>query len=171
METNALPTYDTSDNPTGCCPRFDPEGWDRRHLHFDRKPFVCARTRSLFHVPLNMGTVFERTFEAIESAGASDPVEFIVLSQDESSTVGRHLFSVTKPVPGQEMVELTGDFETRVFEGPYKRAKAWHEELRQEAERKGGAPDQIYFFYTTCPKCAKTYGKNYVVGVFEISVG
>ena len=22
---------------------------------------------------------------------------------------------------------------------------------------------KMYFFYTTCPKCAKVYGKNYVV--------
>jgi hypothetical protein len=26
----------------------------------------------------------------------------------------------------------------------------------------------VYFFYTTCPKCAEVYGKNYVVGVVEI---
>ena len=25
-----------------------------------------------------------------------------------------------------------------------------------------------YFYYTTCPKCAKVYGKNYVVAVAEV---
>jgi len=26
----------------------------------------------------------------------------------------------------------------------------------------------MYFFYTTCPKCAKKYGKNYVVILAEV---
>jgi hypothetical protein len=26
----------------------------------------------------------------------------------------------------------------------------------------------MYFFYTTCPRCAKHYGKNYVVGVAQV---
>jgi hypothetical protein len=28
MRTNALPAYDMSVNTTGCCPRFNPQGWD-----------------------------------------------------------------------------------------------------------------------------------------------
>jgi len=27
----------------------------------------------------------------------------------------------------------------------------------------------MYFFYTTCPTCAKHYGKNYVVGVAKVT--
>jgi hypothetical protein len=34
MRTNALPQRDARDNPTGCCPRFDPAGWDGQHLNF-----------------------------------------------------------------------------------------------------------------------------------------
>ena len=46
MQTNALPTYDASDNPTGCCPWFNPEGWDACELHFEEKLFVKAKTTS-----------------------------------------------------------------------------------------------------------------------------
>ena len=28
MHVNELPHYDSSANETGCCPRFNPEGWD-----------------------------------------------------------------------------------------------------------------------------------------------
>lgn len=59
MEVNALPPYDLKDIPTGCCPRFHPEGWDGQELHFRNKPFVRATTRSAFHIPLNMAAVFE----------------------------------------------------------------------------------------------------------------
>jgi hypothetical protein len=28
--------------------------------------------------------------------------------------------------------------------------------------------EKLYFFYTTCPKCAKHYGKNYVVLLAQV---
>ena len=58
-------------------------------------------------------------------------------------------------------------FLSKVFEGPYKDAKNWHKEMQALAKEKGVAAD-IYFYYTTCPKCAKKWGKNYVVGMLKI---
>ncbi len=37
--------------------------------------------------------------------------------------------------------------------------------MEQHVEHQGKKAEKIYFFYTNCPKCAKYYGKNYVVGV------
>jgi hypothetical protein len=37
-------------------------------------------------------------------------------------------------------------------------------------ESRGRKINKMYYFYTTCPKCAKVYGKNYVVGVAELNV-
>mgnify|MGYP003526130734 CR=1 FL=1 len=36
------------------------------------------------------------------------------------------------------------------------------------ARARGAEPKSAWFFYTTCPKCAKAYGKNYVVGIAEL---
>lgn len=168
MEINILPKYDGSDNPTNCCPRFNPEGWDEQDLHFDNKLFVKAHTRSVFHVPLNMGSVFPKTIKAIENADAQDMDQFIVLSRDPSAWRAEHLFSVTKEVPGQETVKLSGDYLTKVFEGPYKNAPKWEKEMEAFVNSKGKEVLKTYFFYTTCPKCAKYYGKNYMVAVSEI---
>ena len=118
MQINEIPAYDVTDNETNCCPRFHPEPWDRQTLHFEDKPFVRAGTVSLFHMPLNMGSVFKRTFEAIEQAHATEG-GFMVLSHDDSAWHAEHLFSVTRPVAGADMVFLSGDFLTKVFEGPY----------------------------------------------------
>lgn len=169
MKTNALPKLDQSDKPTGCCPRFKPEGWDGQELHFRNKLFVKARTRSLFHIPLNMGRVFPKTFRAIENAHASREDNFIVLSCDPSAWSGEHYFAVTKDVPGQQMVRMSGDFLTKVFEGPYRDAPKWEKQLKEAVRAQGKETKGSYFFYTTCPKCAKFYGKNYVVGVAEIA--
>jgi hypothetical protein len=168
MQTNELPRYDDSVNTTGCCPKFNPEGWDGQKLHFEAKPFLRATTKSAMHVPLNMGKVFSRVQEHIMAAGAYDPASTIVLSHDPSPWQGEHLFSVSQPVEDEEMTTLSGDFITKVFEGPYREARHWHEEMRDLVAAKGGTPSDVYFFYTTCPKCAKAYGKNYVVGVARL---
>ena len=168
METNKLPHYDGSDNPTGCCPRFNPDGWDGRELHFENKRFVKAGTRSVFHIPINMGSVFAKTFTDIQEAGADSDEEAIVLSRDTSSWKGEHYFAVTKDVPGHESVLLSGDYLTRVFEGPYRDVPKWEKAINADAESKGLHVRKNYYFYTTCPKCAKVYGKNYVVAIAEV---
>jgi len=169
MEVNALPSYDMADNPMDCCPRFDPKPWDGKDLHFNAKPFVKAKTRSFLHIPLNMGSVFKRTFDAIEQADAHSDYDFVVLSRDPSAWSGEHYFSVTKDVPGQTMAHLNGDYMTKVFEGPYRDAPRWARDMEAHVSDRGRQVKQTYFFYTTCPKCAKHYGKNYVVAVAEIA--
>ena len=168
MQTNELPKYDTSVNTTGCCPKFNPEGWDGQTIHLKDKPFVRATTRSAMHVPLNMGSVFSRVQEHLDAADAYDPDSFVVLSKDLSAWKGEHLFSVQKPVPDEENVTLTGDFVTKVFEGPYAEAKTWHADMQKLAAEHGKSDSDVYFFYTTCPKCAKAYGENYIVGVAQV---
>lgn len=168
MDLNQIPAYDQTDNPTGCCPRFHPEGWEQQELRFDNKPFVRASTISAFHVPLNMGSVFRKTEEAIRREHA-DHGGFLVLSHDDSPWHAEHLFAVDKDVPGADMVRLSGTFLTKVFEGPYSDAKRWCGEMERFVAQKGKHLDELYFFYTTCPRCAKTYGKNYVVGVAKVS--
>lgn len=97
-----------------------------------------------------------------------DEENFIVLSYDPSAWTSEHYFSVNKDIPGLEMVHLTGDYVTKVFEGPYKNAPTWEKEMTAFVKGRGEEVTKTYFFYTTCPKCAKFYGKNYVVAVAEI---
>jgi hypothetical protein len=168
MQINALPRMDVSAPETGCCPRFDPKGWDARHLHFKDRLFVRATTRGLLHVPLNMDQVFTRVQGRIEDAGAQDPDSYLVLSRDLSTREGEHLFAVTGPVPDEEMTTLSGEFVTRVFEGPYRKAPDWVHEMEVAAKANGQKVGRVFMFYTTCPKCARVYGENYVVGIAEI---
>lgn len=165
MKTNELPKIDQTDNPTRCCPRFNPEGWDGQDLHFRDKPFVRAATISAMHIPLNMGSVFSRVQKHMEKVGAFGADEYIVLSRDVSAWGAEHYFATQNPVPDEQNVTLSGDYVTKVFEGPYRDAKTWYGEMETLVRDRGKTPGDIFFFYTTCPKCAKTYGKNYVVGV------
>ena len=171
MDVNELPVWDMTDNPTGCCPRFDPSAWEDRRLHWQDKPFARATTHSLFHIPLDMGAVFQRTYGAIEAAGAQPTDGFVVLSRDLSPWKAEHLFAVKGPAPGLDIVRLSGDFRTKVFEGPYSKAPKWIEATRDAFAEAGQTAGTVHLFYTTCPKCAKTYGKNYVVAIAELASG
>jgi len=168
MEINQTPFYDPSDNRTGCCAFFHHDGWDGVDLHFRDKLFLRAITHSLSYVPRNMGKVFSSVQQSIREAGAAVPEKTFVMSRDLSAFTGEHLFAVDRPVPGREMVRISGDFVTRLFEGPYSALIGWYDQLELVARGRGAEPGRIYFFYTTCPKCQKAYGQNPVVGMVEL---
>ena len=45
--------------------------------------------------------------------------------RDPSSLAREHAFAAGRPVAGQQMVTLTGNFPTRIFEGPYLALIGW----------------------------------------------
>jgi hypothetical protein len=79
-------------------------------------------------MPLNMGKTFARTWAAISEAHAGNG-GFLVLSHDDSTWHAEHLFAVGKDVPGAKMVRLSGEFLTKVFEGPFSNSRAWCAEM------------------------------------------
>ena len=40
--------------------------------------------------------------------------------------------------------------------------------MKKYVAAKGKALRKLYFYYTTCPKCAAKYGKNYVVLLAQV---
>ena len=155
------------ESETGCCPRFNPEPWDEKKVTFQDRLFVKDHVRSFLHIPLNFGKVMVRNMEKIAKADAL-PKEPLLLS-DEKSLWGADVYiAVTGEVPGAEMARISGTFLTKVFEEPYKNIRHWMEEMKAHVESKAKEMKKMYFFYTTCPKCAKFYGKNYTVILAEV---
>jgi len=66
------------------------------------------------------------------------------------------------------MTSISGTFLSKVFEGPYRNMRTWIEEMKDFVRSQGKSFRKLYFFYTTCPKCAKKYGKNYVVVLAQL---
>ncbi len=155
------------DSETGCCPRFNPGPWDKKTITWKGKLFAKDRVRSIFHIPLNMGKVIVKNTEKLKAAGAL-PSQPLMLF-DENSLWGADIYiAVGKKVPGMNMVPISGTFLSKVFEGHYKNAGTWAREMTEYVRSKGKAVKKMYFFYTTCPKCAKFYGKNYTVILAKI---
>ena len=76
--------------------------------------------------------------------------------------------AVSKEVPGSNMQRISGTFLSKVFEGPFKDAGKWHKQMQYYVKSKGKEAKRVYSFYTTCPACAKVYGKNYTVLLAEV---
>jgi hypothetical protein len=150
-----------------CCPPFDPEGWQEKELTWEEKRFVKDRVRCFLHIPLNFGGVMKRNMEKIEAAGAKAE-EMIVLSDDNSLWGSDVYLDVSKDVPGSRMATISGRFLARVFEGPYSDMGKWMKEMKGFLASREITPKKMYTYYTTCPKCAKKYGKNYVVMLAQV---
>jgi len=168
MPKQPTKTY-TKVNETGCCPKPNVKDWDENKVIWKNKKFIKDSTFCLLHIPLNMAQMMDRSWKKIQAADASPPTEeWMMLSYDPSPWKGEHYLSVTKNVPDASNVKISGTFLTKVFEGPFKEAPNWMKEMEAYVKDKGKKTKKMYFFYTTCPKCAKHYGKNYVVAFAQV---
>jgi len=157
------------ENPSECCPPFDPDMWDGKTLDWKDKLFVQDSVRQLFHIPLNMGQVVTRMWNRIEQAGAAPAnKDFLMLAYDPSPWRSELSMTVTKEIPGMLNTRLSGTFLTRVFDGPYDAVPKWFKQMEAYAQSMGRKALKQYFYYTTCPKCAKKYGHNYVVAFAQV---
>jgi len=152
----------TMKDPTECCPRFEPEPWDGKVITWEQKLFLRDRVTSFLHIPLNFGAVMKRSMAAIEAAGAT-PDDRVILSDENSLWNADVYVAIAKDIPGANTTTLSGTFLAKVFEGPYRNMRTWIAEMQAFVRGKGKVLQKLYFCYTTCPKCAKKYGKNYVV--------
>lgn len=108
-----------------------------------------------------------RSVDRIEAAGGTP--EAMTMLTDENSLWGADVYlEVTKDVPGANMAGISGRFLCKLFEGSYGNLRKWIEEMKAFVQSKGKSPQKLYCYYTTCPKCAKKYGKNYVVILAQV---
>ncbi len=145
-----------------CCPEFDPKAWDDRLHEWNEKHFIRDKVFTFLHIPVNFGAAMRRFDKKVTAAGAGMP-DWLCLSHHTSMWNMDLYLCVDKKVEHAENIMISGKHYSRVFEGPYKDAGKWQKEFAKELKDKNMASSKTYTWYTTCPKCAKKYGKNYVV--------
>lgn len=152
---------------TGCCPPFDPTPWDGKILEWDHKKLIKDKVATLFFMPLNYGQVIKRMNKKVEGAGAVIP-DYLCLSDHISKWKMDIYLAVDKEVEGAENITISGKFISKVYEGDFRDTGKWCKEFESYSNGLGLEIIKLYMWYTTCPKCAKKYGKNYVVIIGEI---
>lgn len=118
-------------------------------------------------MPMNFGSVMRKLDQKIRSQGAI--VEDNLGLSDHTSKWNMDIFlAVDKEVSGVENIMLSGKFYSKVYEGNFRETGKWCNDYKEIIQSKGLNIKKWYMWYTTCPKCAKKYGKNYVVIVGQV---
>ena len=145
-----------------CCPEFDPAPWDGKIVEWNDKKFIKDRVFTFLYMPFGFGKVMRALDRQVRNAGATMP-DRLCLSDHTSKWNMDVYLAVDKAIPDAQNVTLSGKFLCKVYEGPYKDTGKWCKDFEFFAKSKDQTIKKWYMWYTSCPKCAKKYGKNYVV--------
>lgn len=151
-----------------CCPKFDPTPWDGKLFEWNNKRFIKESVSTFFHMPLNFGNVTKKIDEKVRNAQGTIP-EGLCLS-DHTSKWNMDLYiAVDKDINTAKNTTISGKFLSKVYEGPFQDTGKWCKDFEQYAATKNLKISKWYMWYTTCPACAKKYGKNYVVIIAKVT--
>ena len=150
-----------------CCPKFNPTPWDDKIIDWNNKLFIKDKVCTLFYMPMNFGKVMKRLDKKVRAANANI-TDWLCLSDHTSKWNMDVYLAVDKQVADAENITLSGKYYSKVYEGNFKDTGKWCKDYEEIVKSKGYKVKKWYMWYTTCPKCAKKYGKNYVVIICEI---
>lgn len=150
-----------------CCPRFDPSPWDNKIFEWQDKKFIKDKVFTLFYMPINFGSVITKMMDKVGKSGGK--VEDWLGLSDHTSKWNMDIYlAVDREIADAENITLSGKFFSKVYEGDFKETGKWSDDYKESVKEKGLDIKKWYMWYTTCPKCAKKYGKNYVVIIGQV---
>ncbi len=147
---------------TECCTLIDPALWEDKTFVWQNRKFIRTKVCTFFFMPLNFGGVMRKIDMKIREAGAVI-TENVCLSDHTSKWNMDVLISVDREIPGAENLILSGNFFSKVYEGPFSDTGKWCKDFEAAAGAREMKIIKWYMWYIACPKCAKKFGKNYVV--------
>jgi hypothetical protein len=153
-----------------CCPAIDPEQWNGKTFDWSEKQFVRDRVFCLFYMPVGFGKTMKRVMQKLDAAKASSPDSLCLADHTSKWNMDIYL-AVDRDVPDAELCSMSGRFMSRIYEGPFSDTGKWCADFADHARSDGTEIEKLFMWYTTCPKCAKQRGKNYVVIFGKVKQG
>lgn len=157
----------TSENEAICCPRLDPTLWEDKIFEWESKKFIKEHVCTFFYMPINFGGVMMKADAKTTKAGGVFQ-DGLCLADHTSKWNMDVYIAVDKEIEGAKNVTFSGKFFSKVYEGPFQDTGKWCADFEIVLKARQLVMKKMYMWYTTCPKCAKKYGKNYVVIIAEI---
>jgi len=136
-------------------------------FEWKNKLFIKDKVFTILYMPVNFGTVMTRMQANVEKVGAKSP-EWLCLSEHTSMWNMNTYLAVDRDIPAANTIAMSGKFISVVYEGDFSKTGDWMKDFDEYAKAKGYTVSSVYMWYTTCPKCAKKYGKNYVVVIGKV---
>ena len=150
-----------------CCPKFDPSLWDNKILEWENKRFIKDDVCTLFYMPVNFGGAMIRWHKLVSNSGAAVQ-DYLCLSDHRSKWKMDLYLAVDQEISGTQNVIWSGKYFCKVYEGAFRNTGKWCKDYKESLKERGLNLGKLYMWYTTCPKCAKKYGKNYVAILSQI---
>jgi len=153
---------ETNQKSTECCPPFEPAKWDDKEHLWENKRFVKGAVKTFLYMPLNFGPVIRKLDSKVSTSNAS--FEDNLCLSDHTSLWNMNIYvAVNKEITYAHNIIVSGKFYSKVYEGNFNKTGEWCKDFDNVLKSKNLKMSKLYMWYTTCPKCAKKYGKNYVV--------
>jgi hypothetical protein len=150
-----------------CCPPFEPALWDDKLIEWQNKRFIKDSVFTMFYMPITFSKVMKRLKKKISAANAKMP-DWLCLSDHTSKWNMDVYLAVDKDIPTVNNITLSGKYYSKVYEGNFKDTGKWCKDFESVTKSKGFSIKKWFMWYTTCPKCARKYGKNYVAIISEV---
>ena len=151
---------------------FETDRWDEKEFNWENKTFIKETIPTFLHMPFPpmIGKRITKMLTLAERAEAtfSDKKEMLILFADPSPFKSEIYMSVSKEVPSANNVRLSGTFASKVFDGSYNAIPKFIKEMDSHLSKRNKKAKAYYIHYAYCPKCAKKYGKNYMILFAEI---
>jgi hypothetical protein len=154
-----------------CCPKFDPQPWEKVTHQWKDKPFLLDTIPQFLHMPLPLmyKKTLTRMWARAQKLGiAPDIKDFLLLAYDPSPWKSELYIAVTKEIPEPDIVKMTGSYVSMVFDGPYSGVPRYIKKMDEYLETLKKKSKKYFFYFTTCPKCAKKFGHSYIVALSEV---
>lgn len=148
-----------------CCPKINPNDWNDKIFQWQNKPFIKAKVRTFFYIPIGFGNTIRKLDKKLQ-ANSLNFSEGVCLSDHTSKWNMDIYVTIDKEFKDDSISYFNGNFYCKMYEGDFKDTGKWCSDYDKTLKEKGLKNKKIFMWYTTCPKCAKKYGKNYV-GIFS----
>ena len=150
-----------------CCPKFNPERWDKKEFNWENKHFIKESIPTLFHIPFPpmIGKKITKMWKMAEESKAiiSEKENILVLFTDPHAFKSEIYLSVAGDVPGIENIKISGLFISKVFDGPYNAIPKYVKQMDEYLASKEKKAKKYYVHYAYCPKCAKKFSHNHMI--------
>lgn len=150
-----------------CCPKFDPKPWNGKVVEWKDKKFIRDKAFTFMYIPIFFGATMTRLMKKLDDSGVKSS-DLVVLSEYTSKWNMNVCLSVDEEIKGADNIVLSGKYLSKVYDGDFKDSGNWSKDFEKYAKAEGHSIEKMYMWYTTCPKCAKKYGHNYVVTIAEV---
>ena len=146
---------------------FDPLLWDNKNFQWVNKLFIKKKVYTFIYIPIGFGRAMRQLNKLVKAAGEKN-IDNLCLSHHLSPWIMNVYLAVDREIQNANKASFSGNYLSRVYEGAFNEAGIWCNDFETDAKAKGIKINKMYMWYTTCPKCAKKQGKNYVVIISEI---